>query len=33
LFNIVGMMKSGGPGDVSTNKHTYLADAYADHHE
>lgn len=33
LFNIVGMMKSGGPGDVSTNKHAYLADAYADHHE
>ena len=33
LWNIVGIGHSGGPGDVSENKHKYLADAYADTHE
>ena len=29
LWDIVGMAKSGGPGDVSDNKHRYLAEAHA----
>lgn len=29
LFRLIGIGTSGGPGDVSTNKHSYLADAYA----
>lgn len=29
LWNIVGMANSEGPGDVSRNKHKYLAEAYA----
>ncbi len=33
LWDIVGIVNSGGPGDVATNKHKYLADAYADLHE
>ena len=35
LFKIIGMFDSGpdGPTDVSTNKHKYLAEAYADLHE
>ncbi len=33
LWDIVGIVDSGGPGDVATNKHKYLADAYADLHE
>jgi excisionase family DNA binding protein len=35
LWNIVGIGDSGpdGPRDVATNKHKYLADAYADLHE
>jgi hypothetical protein len=35
LWGIVGMADSGpdGPTDVSSNKHKYLADAYADLHE
>ncbi len=33
LWNIVGLGASEGPGDVSENKHKYLADAYADLHE
>jgi hypothetical protein len=28
IWNIVGMGRSDGPGDVSTNKHKYLAEAY-----
>lgn len=32
LWNIVGIADAG-PGDVSENKHKYLADAYADLHE
>lgn len=28
LWNIVGIAESEGPGDVSTDKHTYLADAH-----
>lgn len=28
LWNIVGIAASDGPGDVSGNKHKYLADAY-----
>ena len=28
LWSIVGMFSSDGPGDVSSNKHEYLADAY-----
>jgi excisionase family DNA binding protein len=35
LWNIVGIADSGpdGPHDVASNKHKYLADAYADLHE
>jgi hypothetical protein len=33
LWNIVGMGESEGPGDISENKHKYLAEAYADLHE
>ncbi|MGH2458706.1 MAG: hypothetical protein ACRDIY_07550 [Chloroflexota bacterium] len=33
LWKLVGIGVSEGPGDVSTNKHRYLADAYADRHE
>jgi hypothetical protein len=35
LWNIVGVIDSGpdGPTEVSSNKHKYLADAYADLHE
>lgn len=33
LLNIVGMGQSDGPGDISENKHRYLAEAYADLHE
>jgi excisionase family DNA binding protein len=33
LWNIVGVARSEGPTDVSSNKHKYLADAYADLHE
>ena len=29
LWNIVGIGRSEGPADVATNKHKYLADAYA----
>lgn len=28
LMGLVGIGKSGGPGDVSENKHKYLAEAY-----
>lgn len=28
LWKLVGIGDSGGPGDVSENKHKYLADAY-----
>ena len=28
LFGLVGIGRSGGSGDVSTNKHQYLAEAY-----
>jgi excisionase family DNA binding protein len=28
LWNIVGIAESAGPGDVSADKHKYLADAY-----
>lgn len=27
LFDLVGIGRSGGPGDVSANKHRYLAEA------
>ena len=33
LWNIVGIGRSEGPGDISENKHKYLAEAYADLHE
>ena len=33
LWDIVGMAESEGQGDVSENKHKYLAEAYADLHE
>jgi hypothetical protein len=33
LWDLVGIGHSGGPGDVSENKHKYLADAYTDTHE
>ena len=33
LWQLVGVGESEGPGDVSTQKHSYLADAYADRHE
>jgi excisionase family DNA binding protein len=29
LWEIVGLVRSDGPGDVSENKYKYLADAYA----
>ncbi len=28
LFDLIGIGHSGGPGDVSANKHRYLAEAY-----
>jgi hypothetical protein len=28
IWNIVGIGRSEGPGDISTNKHKYLAEAY-----
>ena len=28
LFNIIGMFKSEGPGDVSRNKHKYITEDY-----
>lgn len=28
LWKLVGIARSGGPGDVSENKHKYLAEAY-----
>jgi hypothetical protein len=33
LFNIVGMARSEGPGDVATNHDKYLAEAYLNRHE
>lgn len=33
LWRLVGIGESEGSGDVSTNKHTYLGDAYADRHK
>ena len=33
LWKLVGIGASEGPGDVSANKHKYLADASADLHE
>jgi antitoxin (DNA-binding transcriptional repressor) of toxin-antitoxin stability system len=33
LWDIVGIGRSEGPGDISENKHRYLAEAYADLHE
>jgi hypothetical protein len=33
LWEIVGMFNSDGPTDVASNKHKYLAEAYADLHE
>lgn len=33
LWKLVGIGHSGGPGDVSANKHKYLADAYLHHHK
>ena len=32
LWNIVGMGRSEGSGDIAENKHKYLAEAYADTH-
>jgi hypothetical protein len=32
IWRLVGTGASDGPGDVSAQKHTYLADAYADRH-
>jgi hypothetical protein len=32
FWDIVGIGRSGGPGDVASNKHKYLAEAYADPH-
>ena len=32
LWNLVGIGSSGGPGDISTNKHKYLAEAYLHRH-
>ena len=32
LWNLVGIGQSREPGDVSENKHRYLADAYLHHH-
>jgi len=31
LWSIVGIFRSEGPGDVSENKHKYLAEAYLSH--
>ena len=33
LWKLVGIGHSGGPGDVSTNKHKCLAEAYLHHHK
>ena len=33
LWRIVGMFKSDGPTDIATDKHKYLAEAYADLHD
>ena len=33
IWNIVGMGASEGTGDISENKHKYLAEAYRDTHE
>ena len=33
LWGLVGIGKSDGPGDISENKHHYLAEAYKDTHE
>jgi hypothetical protein len=33
LWDIAGIARTNGPGDVATNKHKYLAEAYADLHE
>jgi hypothetical protein len=33
LWKLIGIGESEGPGDVSTNKHKYLADANANLHE
>lgn len=33
LWALVGIGASEGPGDISSNKHKYLADAYSDLHE
>ena len=33
LWNIVGMARSDGPGDVAANHDRYLAEAYLDRHE
>jgi excisionase family DNA binding protein len=33
LWNIVGIAESDGPGDVSADKHKYLADAYGAHQQ
>lgn len=32
LWGLVGIARSDGPGDVSANKHKYLADAYLESH-
>lgn len=32
LWKLIGIGASEGPGDVSTDKHRYLADAYGDRH-
>lgn len=32
LFEVMGIGHSGGPGNVATNKHKYLAEAYGDLH-
>lgn len=32
LWGIVGIGRSEGPSDISSNKHKYLAEAYAAHH-
>lgn len=31
MFDMMGMVSTTGPTDVSANKHQYLADAYVDH--
>lgn len=33
LFELIGIGRSGGPGDISQNKHKCLAEAYTDTHE